>query len=100
MKANATLRENAAHAWSAVKGDGCTDVPDFTEAFTRCCDQHDADYTTGADENGRRLSRARADRRLYLCLKCAAVTFAGKYVIAPAYWIGVRLFGKSHWRKT
>jgi hypothetical protein len=98
--ANMSARQKAALAWAAVKGDGCTSVPDFTTAWKRCCDRHDADYSEHTNETGVKITRARADRRLFKCLKCSARTLVGRWLIAPAYWLGVRVFGGSHWKKS
>lgn len=88
--------KKAIQQWNAVRGDGCTSSPDL--AYTECCNRHDKDYTTGTDENGFKITRAQADKRLYECMKRAGVTpIVGRFIVPAFYYIAVRLFGGSHW---
>ena len=82
-------------AWRAVSGDGCSGVPDF--GFTDDCNAHDRDYRIGHDENGRPVSRLRADWRL-LCnmLKNQNQPRLKRILLAPIFFVGVRLFGWIH----
>lgn len=92
-----TMRERAAATWRALKGDGCSRVPDWHEEWAGCCHMHDADYRTGNDERGVRLTRARSDRRLRECMTCCARTFVGRWLVAPVYYLGVQVFGRAVW---
>lgn len=92
------MRKALAHAWHAVKGDGCTSAPDFHVEYTACCNLHDADYTTGTDETGKRITRAQADARLRACMRAHSKTIFGRWIIAPLYWVGVRVGARAHWK--
>ena len=74
----------------ALRSDGCTGVPDFT--ITDCCYEHDIYYRThrrvGSEKS---ISRWRADWRLMRCIQRRG-TWPEAIFVAPAYWIGVRLF--------
>ena len=74
-----------------ITGDGCTGVPDFW--WRRCCDEHDEDYKK------KTMSRARADWKFLKCLRRRAKTVFGRWIIAPAYYIGVRVLGRNYWEK-
>jgi len=68
-----------------MTSDGCTGVPDLD--FRACCEKHDFAYRNGT------LSRAEADRELRRCIADHG------YLLLPwIYWIGVRLFGRRHYR--
>jgi len=88
----------ARNAWRAIKGDGCSAVPDWHDDYTECCNRHDADYRTGYDEEGRAITRRQADERLRACMKAKAKTPFGQFILTPLYFAGVRLFGRKHWR--
>jgi hypothetical protein len=80
-----------------VKANGCTGVPDF--CFKRCCDEHDVAYHTGKDQLGNDISRPEADRKLMRCIDAMALEgeTEAQRVLAPIYFVGVRVFGESHW---
>ena len=81
----------------ALKGDGCTSSPDLF--YARCCDEHDIHYRTGRTLEGKFISRADADKRLFQCMKEAGKTpVVGRFLVPCVYWVGVRLFGKGSWR--
>lgn len=68
--------------------DGCTAVPDFNFG-TDCCGEHDYHYQDGD------VSRADADKRLRQCIQKKG------YVVLPwVYWLGVRLFGRNHYKNS
>lgn len=99
MKTDQTMRDKLRARWRAVRGDGCTNSPELS--YHQCCLRHDADYTTGADENGLAITRAKADARLFKCMKESGVTpIVGKFLLPALYWSAVRLFGGSHWKKS
>lgn len=91
-------KEKIKSAWKAVRGDGCTMSPDIHENIRNCCNQHDADYTTGTDENGNEITRAQADKRLFECMRKNSYTPIGKFIVAPFYYVAVRLFASNHWK--
>jgi len=76
-------------AW-ALKGDGCSKVPDFN--YRCCCDEHDIHYRTGTTLDGVRLTRKEADKYFLACMQKR-----GGIVLPFLYYIGVRLFGESSW---
>lgn len=82
----------ATAAKELIKGDGCTGVPDFW--WRECCDEHDRDYTD------KKMTRAKADMKFYRCLRKKAKTIFGQWLIAPLYYVGVRLLAKSHWNSS
>jgi len=92
------MKKELAQLWRATKGDGCTSVPDFHSDYTACCNRHDADYKTGTDENGKKITRGKADTRLFRCMRKNSKTIIGKWGISAVYFFGVRLFGRSHWK--
>ena len=84
--------------WRAVRGDGCTAVPDL--GFTECCNRHDADYRTHHDENGRRISRSRSDARLFLCMiRSKKHPHIARWTLATIFFTGVRMFGRNFWNR-
>jgi hypothetical protein len=83
-------------AWKRIKGDGCTAVPDL--GFTGCCNRHDKEYRTGADESCRKISRARSDYHLLHCiLTDRRAPLWRRLLIAPIFYLGVRLLGWKFW---
>ncbi len=68
---------------------GCTSAPDLF--WKSCCDAHDEAYFN------KQVSRAEADKAFLSCLRRDAKTPLGKWIIAPAYYLAVRLFGASYW---
>lgn len=90
--------QRAKELWAAVNGDGCTSAPDFF--YKKCCDDHDRHYTTGTHRDGSPITRAAADARLRTCMREAGKTpVLGRWVLPWVYWLGVRVFGRSHWGK-
>lgn len=90
-------REDLKRAWKYLKGDGCTAVPDL--GFSEDCNKHDKDYRLGVDENGEKLSRWRADWRLFknmLFNKKQPIPL--RLVAAPVFWLGVRVGGGGIWK--
>lgn len=85
--------------WRALKGDGCTAVPDL--GFTACCDDHDRHYSTRRRRNGKKLSRVAADAALFACMmRNKKANILKRLLLAPTFFVGVRLFGWMHWRKS
>ena len=84
--------------WHSIRGDGCSQVPDWHKDYTECCNRHDADYRSGTDQNGNPLTRSQADSRLYDCMKKQSRTLAGRLFVSPLYYLGVRVFGSSHFK--
>lgn len=70
-----------------VKYDGCTAVPDF-DFGADCCGEHDYHYQVGD------ISRSAADARLRECLRAK-----GYFLMPWIYWLGVRIFGRAHYKK-
>ena len=82
----------------ALKGDGCTDAPDLT--FRLCCDEHDVHYRTHKHLDGTHITKQEADKRLYECMKKKSITPVGKYIIAPIYFLAVKVFAQPAWDKS
>lgn len=83
----------------ALNGDGCTSAPDLT--YRRCCDEHDIHYRTGKTLDGRPITRAQADARLFKCMKRTGVTpVVGRLIVPAIFWLGVRLGGRGAWKGT
>ena len=82
-------------AAAALKGDGCTDAPDLT--YRQCCDEHDIHYRTHAHLDGRPITKAEADKRLYKCMQQKSITPVGRWLIAPLYYNAVKYFAQSAW---
>jgi hypothetical protein len=77
---------------------GCTASPELW--YHRCCNRHDRDYATGADETGKPITRAQADARLFACMVEARSGWPVTGAIVPAiYWLAVRLFGRKFWKR-
>ena len=87
-----------AHA-KILRGDGCTDVPDFW--FRKCCDEHDIHYRTHQMEDGQPVTKAEADAKLRGCIRSnSPLRYVGLSALSPLaliYWGGVRLFGGHAW---
>jgi hypothetical protein len=84
-------------AWRAIKGDGCTAVPDLH--YASCCNKHDKAYRTGVNRKGRPTTRLKADLALASCImreKSSPIFL--RILIAPTFFIGVRIFGGQFWR--
>lgn len=92
-------KEKAAALWAAVKGNGCSDVPDWNDHLRGCCNRHDCDYSTHTDETGEPITRAQADKRLRQCMGKEGRTWFGRRVLSITYWLGVRVFGRKFWRR-
>ncbi len=93
-----TVKEELKKAWAYVKGDGCTASPDLF--YGECCRNHDADYELGVDENGNKISRFKADNRLFNCMKKKGKTpVIGRFIVPVIYWSFVRTFGWKFWGK-
>lgn len=81
----------------ALKGDGCTDSPDFF--YRRCCDEHDIAYRTGKTVDGEWISRREADYRMFKCMqKTGKTPILGTHIIPSLYWVAVRFFGDKAWK--
>lgn len=73
----------------AIKGDGCSGVPDF---YGDCCTTHDLMYRYGITMWGKPCKKRDADNYLRSCMQEAS--WLHRYsLIAKLYWRGVRLFG-------
>ena len=84
---------------AALNGDGCTASPDLF--YRKCCDEHDIHYRTAQTLDGKPITRAQADNRLFVCMKKAGKTpILGRFIIPLIYWSFVRAFGRRHWNKT
>lgn len=82
-----------------ARSDGCTAAPDLH--ILACCIQHDADYTTRADEHGAPLTRAQADARLHACIINQSPRHPiAAHLLAAIYYLAVRIFGRRYWSKT
>src|SRR3990167_9662366 len=82
---------------AALQGDGCTSSPDLF--YTRCCDEHDIYYRTGKDEDGKPITRAQADKRLFQCMsKTGKTPFVVRFLLPVFYSSAVRLFGGKAWK--
>jgi len=68
------------------KFDGCTKAPDFNAED--CCNRHDYDYQNMS------MSRAKADKRLRVCLQKK-----GWGLLAWWYWAVVRALGRNHFKE-
>jgi len=73
----------------------CTNSPNGD--FNHCCQEHDAYYADGS------LSRWDADKKFFFCiLNANDRSFINQawhtIFVAPVYWLGVRLFGKKHYK--
>ena len=87
-----TRKEYVAQLAKALKGDGCTDVPDLF--FTPCCDEHDIHYRTGNTITGKPITRLQADNQFFKCMRKHGKTpVIGKLLLPALYWVGVRIFG-------
>ena len=87
--------------WISAKklaSDGCTGIPDL--GLTECCEQHDADYTTGSG-----ITRFDADYDLMCCvIRKAKKQYiwenkAFYYALSVAIFIGIRLTGWLNYQK-
>ena len=87
-----------AHALAEkVGGDGCSSSPDLF--FGPCCDAHDVAYRTGFNIDGEPVTRAKADKAFYKCMKKAGVTpILGKFILPTVYYLAVRTFGGKQWK--
>lgn len=81
-----------------IKGDGCTASPDLW--FHSACVEHDRDYTAHYDENGRQLSRLRADNRFLRNMRKAAPNWLIRNTLPFLYYGAVRVFGGAFWRRS
>ena len=98
-------------AWDAIKGDGCTGIPDLT--MESPCMRHDRHYTSHVHRDGTPITRLEADLELAkdvwkmpiwtkeeLSLKKIAIVpvrVVVKFIMPPILFIGVRLLGAPHW---
>ena len=92
-----TKRRTWRALWRAVRTDGCTAAPDWTSAWTRCCNRHDRHYTTHRTPSGAPITRAEADRALLRCLRATASDPIARWIIATTYYAAVRLAGAARW---
>lgn len=92
------LRRTLRRLWASAADDGCTAAPDLI--FYACCRQHDRDYQTHADQLGRPINRAEADRRLRRCMQITARGAPLFYRLLPwVYWAAVRIAGGRFWNR-
>lgn len=98
-------------AWAAVKGDGCTGIPDLW--MESPCTRHDRHYTFHTHKDGTPITRFDADVELMkdawkaLPLVPEKLTWQSalliplrgiaKVVVPPVVFLGVRVGGGSHW---
>lgn len=104
-----TVKKWSADAWAAVKGDGCTGIPDLY--MERPCERHDRHYTFHTHSDGTPISRLSADwelakdtwkalpvmsanKRLWWM---APIRLVAKNVLPVVVFIGVRIGGAPHW---
>lgn len=84
-------------AAKALKGDGCTSAPDFF--YRQCCDEHDIHYRTGHTVDGKPITRAESDKRLFQCMKSRGKTpVIGRFIVPALYWIAVRVAARGAWK--
>lgn len=57
-----------------------------------CCDEHDLAYEEGGTEADRKF----ADLKLKECIEL----YGYSKILSNIFWIGVRIFGKSHFNYT
>lgn len=81
--------------WASSKTDGCTDVPDLW--LGDACDRHDRHYATHMHKDGTPITRAEADWEFLKDGRRDSPTFITRNTVPFIYWIGVRLFGGTHW---
>lgn len=106
------IKNWSADAWNAFKGDGCTGIPDLYNE--KPCERHDRHYTFHTHKDGTPITRFEADWELAkdswkalpvvpegkLTLPNVAmipVRAVVKNLMPPILFLGVRLFGGSHW---
>lgn len=97
-----TYWERVKRIAKALKGDGCTGVPDLT--YKKCCDRHDIHYRTKMrlEDTGipTPITRAEADKEMFKCMRETGKTpIIGSIIVPGLYWLGVRLFGSGAWNK-
>jgi len=104
--------------WDALKGDGCTGIPDLY--LETPCDRHDRHYATHQHRDGRPITRFEADvelakdawkampifpesawtfRNFLPRVLMAPVRLVVKTVVPPIVFIGVRVGGEVHWNE-
>lgn len=115
------IKRWSADAWDAIKGNGCTGIPDLY--LETPCNRHDRHYETHVHRDGRPITRFEADVELakdawkslpvvppnlkwdFKSSLKNAVTLpilipfraVAKVVVPPVVFGGVRIFGGSHW---
>ena len=106
------IKKWSSDAWDAIKGDGCTGIPDLY--LESPCNRHDRHYETHVHRDGRPITRYEADVELMkdawkslpvvpkgpLTVGKAAmvpVRMVVKPILPIIVFIGVRIFGGSHW---
>jgi hypothetical protein len=92
MECDLGFKDQCKLVWEGVKKgykyDGCTASPDLNFG-SDCCGEHDYHYQ---DTD---VSRAEADKRLRECIQKKG------YIVLPwVYWLGVRIFGSRHYKKS
>ena len=90
------MREQYKALRALVQGDGCTASPDLW--FHDACTEHDRDYSVQLDENGRKLSRFKADNRFLRNMRKDAPNWIIRNTLPFVYYAAVRVFGGAFWR--
>ena len=103
------MKEWSQNAWNAVKGDGCTGIPDLW--MESPCTRHDRHYTFHAHKDGTPITRFEADvelakdvwkalpvvpddKRLFWM---SPIRLVVKSVMPVVVFLGVRVGGATHW---
>ncbi len=78
-----------------LRSDGCSGVSDL---YLDACYEHDIAYRTGHTVDGEPRTRAQADEDFRRTIQDLSPLGAAS-PLSWVRWAGVRLFGKSSWRK-
>lgn len=90
MTTNAQYWQQVENTAKNLGSDGCSFV---TEAYHKCCLEHDIAYRTGCRIDGSTISRREADRRFRQCMQMRS-RFGKFSPMSWWRWAGVRLFGR------
>lgn len=78
--------------------DHCTAAPELF--YSECCKQHDVEYSTGMDSDGKPLTRYQSDMAFLKCCKLRRKNYPITGLLIPwMYFFAVRLFGGRRWLK-